>query len=98
MLTEYNKFVSILPISENIRLTRATHELSMARKSTELHIFSDASLRAYGCVIYLRETFADNSFKIHFLRAKSRVTPLKEQWNIHRLELVAALLAARLAK
>ena len=57
-----------------------------------IHAFSDASIKAYGAVVYLC-SHTDTTFVI----AKSRVTPLKSQ-TLPRLELMAALTAARLVK
>ena len=58
----------------------------------ELHAFSDASIKAHGAVIYLySQTHSDTAFVI----AKSRVAPLKCP-TLPRLELMAALIAARL--
>ena len=57
-----------------------------------LHAFSDSSIKAYGAVVYLRSK-GDTSFVI----AKSRVAPLKCP-TLPRLELMAAVVAARLTK
>ena len=57
-----------------------------------LHTFSDASIKAYGAIVYLC-----SKSQTAFVMAKSRVAPLKSQ-TLPRLELMAALIAARLTK
>ena len=59
--------------------------------STQLHIFTDASLRAYGAVVYLRQ---NNS--VALVMSRSRVTPTK-MITLPRLELMAAVTGVRLA-
>lgn len=63
----------------------------------ELHAFSDASQSAYGACIYLKSINKNNKATINLLCAKSKVAPLKPT-TMPRLELCAALLAARLGK
>ena len=60
----------------------------------ELHHFSDASSAAYGCCSYLRAVNAVGEIHVSLLCSKSRICPLKSS-TIPRLELQAALLAAR---
>ena len=62
-----------------------------------LCIFSDASRDAFGTCTYVRWEVSEEKFDVRFLAAKSRVAPLKEL-SIPRLELQAAVLAARLYK
>ena len=57
--------------------------------TTQLHVFVNASIKAYGTVAYLQD-------KNHtaFVIAKTRVIPVKEL-TLPKLELMAALIAAR---
>ncbi|XP_057377975.1 uncharacterized protein LOC130699934 [Daphnia carinata] len=69
-------------------------ELPKAR-GVGLHLFADASESAFGAIAYLRFDIPDG-VKVSFVMAKARVAPIKYV-SIPRLELCAALLAARLA-
>ncbi|XP_013178833.1 PREDICTED: uncharacterized protein LOC106125965, partial [Papilio xuthus] len=64
--------------------------------NTEMHIFCDASLKAYAAVVYWRFIRTDGKVFVCFVTSKSRVSPLRPV-SVPRLELQAALLAARLA-
>lgn len=63
--------------------------------AVELHSFSDASQSAYGACIYVKSFDSKNQCSVKLLCAKSKVSPLKPT-TIPRLELCAALLAAKL--
>lgn len=71
------------------------HALVKEPRIIEMHGFSDASERAYGCCIFLRSIDADGHIESHLLCAKSRVSPLKVL-SLPRLELLGALLLSRL--
>ena len=62
--------------------------------SYSLHGFSDASQRAYAAVVYLR-VVTSSGCVVRLVSSKTRVSPAKEH-TIPRLELLAALLLARL--
>lgn len=79
-------------LSNNIFIPRWVN--STTSSNIEIHGFSDASSLAYSAVIYLKTEFEGNPI-IHLLCAKSRVAPLKKI-SIPRLELVAALMLAKL--
>ena len=63
---------------------------------SQLHVFSDASVHAYGAAAYLRWPRPGGA-EVRLVAAKARVAPIR-QTTIPRLELMAALLASRLAK
>ncbi|XP_076626466.1 uncharacterized protein LOC143344360 isoform X2 [Colletes latitarsis] len=62
----------------------------------QLHVFCDASLEAYAAAAYIRIEVEKAPTSTILIMAKSRVAPLKPL-SVPRLELQAALLAARLA-
>ncbi|KAK0137861.1 Pro-Pol polyprotein [Merluccius polli] len=60
-----------------------------------LHVFSDASERAYGAAAYLQGQTAEGKTVSRLIMSKSRVAPIKKL-TLPRLELMGALIAARL--
>lgn len=87
-------FSDILAVS-NLKIPR-WYLCKSFPSSRELHLFCDSSENAYAAVAYWRFIFPDGSVKISLICSKARVTPLKPV-SIPRLELQAALIAARLA-
>lgn len=61
----------------------------------QLQAFGDASQAAYGACVYLRVQLPDSSWKSSLVYSKARVAPLRRV-TLPRLELLAALLCARL--
>ena len=63
---------------------------------TELHVFTDASSRAYGATVY---TVDSNQLCSNLLISKARVAPCREnRLTIPKLELTASLIGARLIR
>ncbi|KMQ82302.1 integrase core domain protein, partial [Lasius niger] len=65
------------------------------KKRWSIHVFCDASQKAYATVIYLRSQKEDKVL-VQLLGAKCRIAP-KKKITIPRLELLACVLGARLA-
>lgn len=66
------------------------------KTNRDLHIFCDASERAYWSVAYLQTEDAQNEVNVSFVLARSRVMP-KKYLSMPRLELSAVLTSAQLA-
>ena len=62
----------------------------------ELIVFADASEKAYGCCVYLKTT-TDKFSAVSLVMSKVKIAPLK-RITLPRLELLAALLGARLMR
>ncbi|XP_054746751.1 uncharacterized protein LOC129251377 [Anastrepha obliqua] len=69
----------------------------VAGSFTQLHVFADASERAYAAVLYARTTQSDGSITVSLISSKTKVAPLKPT-TLPRLELCAAHLAAKLVR
>lgn len=84
-----------LNLLKDINIARWLMTNTLTLKHCSLHVFADASKNAYAVCIFLRvET--EESVSCAFVRAKNRIAPLKTI-TIPRLELLACLIASRLA-
>ena len=88
---------------KNFELNRCVTGKTKKIVSSKILAFGDASENAYGACVYLKVAYADETTECHLLLGKSRVAPMgmtkddKKKLTIVRLELLAALIAARLA-
>ncbi|XP_014211623.1 uncharacterized protein LOC106641644 [Copidosoma floridanum] len=80
---------------------------TVASVDIHLHVFSDASRHAMAAVLYSRLEAADGSVRCHILLARTKLAPIRTlkpmaepvaRMTIPRLELCAALLAAKLLR
>ena len=62
----------------------------------ELHEFSDASEKAYGCCLYLKCVAKNNFISTSLVASRSRVAPYKNKITIPILELLGNLILSRL--
>ncbi|GFX57950.1 integrase catalytic domain-containing protein [Trichonephila clavipes] len=84
-----------LPHLRNLKIPRLVLDSTLLEDDVELHSFCDASKKAYAAAIYLR-TQSRNGISVKLVTSKSRVAPLNCV-ILPRLELLGALVAARLA-
>lgn len=94
ILVEWLEFYNDLNNISQLKIPRWVPFIS---QKLELHIFSDASEKAYAAVAYLRIHGTNDEVSVHLLASKTRVAPIK-QVRLPRLELCAAHLASKLAQ
>ncbi len=99
LLQSWLKWEDELKSLSSITFPRCYETLEMDNDSVvrEIHVFCDASERAYGAVSYLRTENGQGKVELAFLIARSRVAP-KKQLSVPRRELCAALCGAQLAE
>ena len=93
---EFQKWREQTKALSNLQIPRCFQRGSHGPIHRELHIFTDASEKAYGAAAYLKVT-ANSSVTVSLVMGKSRVAPLKSI-SIPRLELTAATVGAKLSK
>ncbi|XP_070068121.1 uncharacterized protein [Drosophila takahashii] len=87
--TDYLKSLNMLPTLQVPRYC-----LQNANSNIQLHGFCDASIRAYGCWVYVR-TEGPSNITVRLWTSKSRVAPVNKQ-SVPKLELCTAHLLAKL--
>lgn len=91
LLPQWKQWMSELKDLESLRLSRCfTGSTFGERKSSVLHVFSDASRESIGHVIYAKFTNTSNEIAVSYLYGESKVAP-RGAVTIPRLELCAAL-------
>lgn len=94
----WDKWCHQLPMLRQIATPRLlARDLGHACTEVELHVFCDASPKAYGAVAYVKARTENGCTTVTLLMAKARVAPLK-RLSLPRLELMGAVIGARLAK
>ena len=83
---------------DNVKLGRCLFPKKDDIARTELHTFGDASKEAYAAIVlYLRQVYRDGAISVHFVKAATKLAP-NRSISIPKMELNAALLAARLVR
>ncbi|GFV85032.1 integrase catalytic domain-containing protein [Trichonephila clavipes] len=95
ILNQVKKWLEQLPILASIKIPRCLYLSSNGIKRLTLHVFCDASKKAYAACVFLRVEYEENVF-VKLIQAKARVAPLKDI-SIPRLELLACVSGTRLA-
>ncbi|XP_037909920.1 uncharacterized protein LOC119650847 [Hermetia illucens] len=96
MLHEWKKSVSEIHLLRALTISRYVFD-SPHQVEKQLHIFADASPKAYGSVAYIRSRNLDENICISFLYAKSRLAPIRDKRiTLPKMELCADLEAARM--
>ena len=91
----WESLVSALQHAAPLHVPRCYLPVDDGNATLSLHGFCDASKDAFAAVVYLRSQAVD--VQLAFVMAKTRVAPTDKQ-TIPRLELLAALILARLMK
>ncbi|GFX58747.1 integrase catalytic domain-containing protein [Trichonephila clavipes] len=95
ILNQVKKWLEQLSILASIKIPRCLNLSSNGIKRLTLHVFCDASKKAYAACVFFRVEYEENVF-VKLIQAKARVAPLKDI-TIPRLELLACVLGTRLA-
>nr|XP_049692272.1 uncharacterized protein LOC126053679 [Helicoverpa armigera] len=91
----FQQFSEQLPLLSTLKIPR--HVAVSMGCVINIVGFADASMKAYGCVIYLHVTDTNGNTHVSLVCAKSKVAPVKVV-SLARLELCAALLLSKLIK
>ncbi|XP_074657307.1 uncharacterized protein LOC141910513 [Tubulanus polymorphus] len=96
-VVQWRELLQDLPKLSEVTIPRCFKPTDVEPVRRELHLFCDASEKAFGAVAYFRMMMPDGTTRCCFVMSKTRVAPLKKM-SIVRLELQAAVLAVRLGE
>ncbi|XP_023711286.1 uncharacterized protein LOC111866509 [Cryptotermes secundus] len=91
---QWHTWVATLPSLSSIHIPRCVHTSEDGDSHT--YVFCDASERAYGAALYIR-TEGKDRVRVQLVCSKNRLVPVKKV-TLPRLELLAALISARLLR
>ena len=97
LFSKWCTWLNDLRLLTDFRIPRCIKPSGFDDAVIQLHHFSDASLQSYGFCSYIRAVNRSGEILVELLMSKCRVTPINAV-SIPRLELQAALLAARADK
>ncbi|XP_040071825.1 uncharacterized protein LOC120844234 [Ixodes scapularis] len=93
----WDKWCTYLTALKDVAVPRLiVRDFNKDKTEKALHVFCDASTKAYGAVAYVASKEEEGRKCVTIVMAKSRVAPLK-RLTLPRLELMGALIGARLA-
>ena len=93
---KWSRWIKNLEGLSDVNFARCVKPLAFNESYCELHIFSDASLVAYGACAYLRCINTKGEITCQLLISKAHISPINKRQTIPRLELQAATCAAKL--
>ena len=88
------KWTESLSDLKNVSFPRCMKNAEYDEAELDIHTFSDASERGYGCCSYLKCIDKDGQVSTTLIMSKGRISPIK-QVSIPRLELQAAVMSAQ---
>ncbi|XP_055903820.1 uncharacterized protein LOC129939726 [Eupeodes corollae] len=92
---DWKTFQQELPMIEKVRIPR-WNRMSPSNQAIELHGFCDASMKAYGAVVYVRVLDKSGGIHTSLLLAKTKIAPSKRTITLPRLELCGAVVLAQI--
>ena len=95
LIEQHSLWRQQLPVLSSKQLPRCYFRTDSTPLTKQLHGFADASLKAYGAVLYVRSTYKDRPALLSLVISKTRVAKLKPS-TVPRQELCAAVLLTEL--